>query len=234
MSGEEDEPVVGEAAEVAGFPAGAHDAGGGVVVGFEQEMADFVGGGVAEEFGEVPVGVAGEILHALGIEAGKEAGAGLDDGHAGGLGVLLVCAGGQLEHEAASAEGAGALGLVQGLAGKFTFDPVQFDAGLLEDLGCFLFHRLAVIGAKAGGVIEVDGDARLGGERRRENGQGEEAECGVFHGPRMGPRGVCLHTARHTRGSPYETPTSRRKGFKVKGINRSLTRDSEVVWCFLS
>ena len=225
---------MGEEAEVAGFPAGAHDAGGGVVVGFEEEVAEFVGGGVAEEFGEVPVGVLSEILDTVGVEAGEDAQAGLDEGHAGGFGVLFVRAGGQLEHEATGAEGAGAFGLVERLAGEFTFDPFHFKAGLLEDFRGFLFHRLAVGGAESGGVIEVDGEAGLGGEGGGEGGESNEAEGGVFHGPRMGPRGACLHTAGHTRSSPYGTWTSRWKRFKVKEIMRSFTRHCEVLCYSLS
>lgn len=48
-------------AEVLGLPSGTHDAGVAVSRRAEQKVAEFMCGRVAQQIGEIPVGIVGQI-----------------------------------------------------------------------------------------------------------------------------------------------------------------------------
>jgi hypothetical protein len=69
----EKESAFARAGQVGGLPAGAHDAGGGVGVGAEEEVAKFVGDGVTEDAREACttnfVEVRGAVVEEVGVTA---------------------------------------------------------------------------------------------------------------------------------------------------------------------
>lgn len=195
LARQEDQPSVREAPQVFGLPPGAHDAGRGVGVGPEQEVADLVRGDMPEEIAELPIGVDGKILHPNRIETGEGAGAVLQSGEAGGTGFGLVRAGRQLKHQAGGSQRPGAIGEVEGLARALAVHPVQRDTGGEEDPRGFGFHGFHGFSPETGEVVEGDSDLGLGLDGYRCEQQGEEPVEGVPHGPMLGPGGAYLHSA---------------------------------------
>lgn len=139
MGGGEEEGGAGGGLEGGGGPAGLHEAGIGVGVGAEEEVAEFMGDNVAEHvaFPElVVIGAGGKILV---IDIGIDSGAGfIEEGLAEGFrrdgDAALQDANGQVMWPGDCGAGRRIRRKVQRVDG-WAIKPVQFKARLKEDGG---------------------------------------------------------------------------------------------------
>jgi len=174
----EEESVAGGRVEGGGVPAWLHEAGGGVGVGAEEEVADFVGDDEAEHVavGELGVfAIGGEIVV---IDVGVSAAAGVvekglaENVRADGAGARKD-ADGKLMRPGDDGAGRRGRGEVRGI-GAAAVEPSQLDAGLSEDCrgaGGGLGERID----RDASVVE-DGKANARGESVRSASGGEAGD----------------------------------------------------------
>jgi hypothetical protein len=123
------------------LPAGAHDAGGGVGVGAEEEVAEFVGEAVTDDDSYVDLtgfmDLLGAIVEEVGVAAGTVGGE-VRDAH--GELVQIDRVAGDAELKVPGETSGAALGWIfRSYPRGRTVQPTDFEAGLTKDAGGFRF-----------------------------------------------------------------------------------------------
>jgi hypothetical protein len=156
----EKESALAGAHELGGLPAGAHEAGGGVGVVAEEEMAELVSDSVTEDGCHADltdfVNQLGAVKEEVGVTSSAIFGE-VGDAHGELVQIEGMLGDSELKMPREISGGAFGWVLLEELRGR-TVQPAEFEAGLAEDAGGFRFRLEQDSEGNAHVIVDRDGN----------------------------------------------------------------------------